>query len=78
MTVKEIYTNMRIEATKGFAYYVGFISKRKYTELCKKVEFFKKVADEDFDLGVLNFAEYQKDLAKYELLKKSLETAEQN
>lgn len=76
MTAKEIYTKMRIEASKGFAYHIGFIGKRKYSELYKKVQFFKQVADEDFDLGVLNFAEYQKELTKYELLRKSLETAE--
>ena len=76
MTAKDIYTKMRIEASKGFAYYIGFISKRKYAELYKKVQFFKQITDKDFDLGVLNFAEYQKDLPKYELLKKSLETAE--
>lgn len=76
MTAKEIYTKMRIEAAKGFAYNIGFISKRKYTAIYKKVQFFKQVADEDFELGVLNFAEYQKDLKKYELMEKSLKTAE--
>ena len=76
MTATEIYAKMRIDAAKGFAYYIGFISKRKYFELMKKVQFFKQTADEDFVLGVLNFAEYQKDMRKYELLKKSLETAE--
>lgn len=76
MTEKEIYQNMRSESSKGYAYYIGFISKKKYTDLCKKVESFKAIADEDFNLGILNFAEYQKELLRYDLMKRSLETAE--
>lgn len=76
MTTKEIYHEMKIEASKGFAYYIGYIGKRRYTAICKMVESFRDAAHEDFDLGILNFAEYQKELLKYDLMKRSLETAE--
>ena len=76
MTSKEIYTKMRIEDTKGCAYYIGFISKKKYNLIKKEVENFKEIADLDFDLGVLEFRSYQKEITKYNLMIKSLETAE--
>lgn len=76
MTAKEIYKEMKSEASKGFAYYIGFISPKKYNMIEKMVDHFKDETIIDRDLDVLNEAEYKKEINKYHLMKKSLETAE--
>lgn len=76
MTTKEMFIKMRVDAAKGYAYHIGFISKRKYNALVKMVEQFKGFAEMDFDLGIINFGQYQQDMSKYDLMIKALETAE--
>lgn len=76
MTSKEIYKEMKMDASKGFAYYIGFISPKKYNMIARMVEQFKDDAIIDRELDVLNETEYEKEINKYNLMKKSLETAE--
>lgn len=76
MTTKEIYKEMKWDASRGFAYYIGFISSKKYNMIVRMVEQFKDDAIIDRELGVLDETEYEKEINKYNLMKKSLETAE--
>lgn len=76
MTAKEIYKEMKTEASRGFTYYIGFISSKKYNIILRMVEQFKEDATIDRDLEVLNEKEYEEEINRYNLMKKSLETAE--
>lgn len=76
MTAKEIFRRMKVEAYKGFAYYVGFVSRRKYNAIVDNVEKFKNDAIVDRDLDVITEAEYQKEIEAYDIMLKALETAE--
>ena len=76
MTAKEIFTQMKHNAAEELAYYIGFISKKKYTMILNMVEQFKVYAETDKELGILKENEFKKEMNKYHFLKKSLETAE--
>ena len=76
MTAIEIYKEMKWDASKGFAYYIGFISSKKYNMIVRMVEQFKDDAIMDMVLGIIDETEYEKEINKYNLMKKSLETAE--
>lgn len=76
MTTREIYKEMKRDASKGFAYYIGFIGSKKYNMLVRMAEQFKDDAIIDRELGVLDATEYEKEINKYYLMRKSLETAE--
>lgn len=74
-TTQEIMRKMRFNALHEMATHIGTITKRKYNELEKEVERFKKNAEIDKKLNVINEEQYKADIKVYELYKMSLSTA---
>ena len=73
---QEIMKKMRLNARQGFATHIGIITDRKFKMLSKAVEDFKRDAEIDKKLGVINEEEYNADIKMYDLFKKSLTTAD--
>lgn len=75
-TTQEIMRTMRFNARQGLALHIGIITDRKFKMLSKAVEDFKRDTEIDKKLGVINEEEYNADVKAYELMKKSLATAD--
>lgn len=74
-TTQEIIRKMRFNALHGMATHIGIITERKYNEIEKAVKDFKRDAEIDKKLGVINEEQYNADIEIYNLYKKSLNTA---
>ena len=73
---QEIMRRMRFNALHGMATHIGLITERKFKEIEKAAEDFKRDAELDKYLGVINEEGYAADIKIYDLYKMSLATAE--